>query len=243
LTTIRATSYGLAALVLIAVGLGVRQRFFSRVGPTLTQNADHHQTGPTVAIAPGRELSGAPSQGASNETSTAIAHRARADPAKLAMTADSQDKAGPLLGQSETSDSVAVVGRAFPVSAAVEDDCKRRRDYICDDVHEKLAKMALEPRDTRWAAEMEALIQQDVLSEEEPGRFRIRDIECRTSLCAAEVESTFGMNGTYGSYMGGMQIHHDALNAALHTNFNTFAYEIDSSGARVTVTVITFTKR
>jgi hypothetical protein len=90
---------------------------------------------------------------------------------------------------------------------------------------------------------MEALIQHDVLSDEGPGRFRIRHIECRTSLCAAEVESTFSMNGTYGSYMGGMQIHHDTLNAALHTNFNTFAYETDPSGARVTVTVITFTRR
>jgi hypothetical protein len=238
LTTIRATTYWLAALVLVAVGLGVRQGFFSRVSPTLTQNADHHRAGPTVANAPERELSGA-----SNDTSTAIVHRSTPDPAKLAMGTGSQDVAEAVHSHSETSDSAAVIGRAFPASAAVEDDCKRKRDYICDDVHEKLAKMATEPRDTTWAAEMEALIQQDVLSEEEPGRFRIRDIECRTSLCAAEVESTFSVNGTYGSYMGGMQIHHDALNAALHTNFNTFAYETDPSGARVTVTVITFTRR
>jgi hypothetical protein len=90
---------------------------------------------------------------------------------------------------------------------------------------------------------MEALIEHDILFEEQPGRFVIREIECRTSLCAAQVESTFGMNGIYGSYMGGTQVHHDDLNAALHTNFNTFASETDPAGARVTVTVITFTRR
>jgi hypothetical protein len=43
--------------------------------------------------------------------------------------------------------------------------------------------------------------------------------------------------------MGGMEIGHDALNAALHTNFNTLASETNALGARVVVTVITFSRR
>jgi hypothetical protein len=137
---------------------------------------------------------------------------------------------------------VSVVGRSFEISEAVETDCKIRNDYMCNDVQKKLAELSQEPRDPHWASTMEALIEHDILFDEDPGRFSIRNIECRTTLCAAEVESTASVNGKYGSYLGGKFGHHDDLNAALHTNYNTFARETGSTGARVAVTVITFTR-
>ena len=146
----------------------------------------------------------------------------------------------------ENSDRLdrTVVGRPFPVSTTIETDCKgKHEDSICADVHQHLAKLADEPRDPLWASKMEELIQSDIESTQ-PNSFRIRNIECRNTVCAAEVESTFSDTGVYGSYMGGMQPGHDALKAAPpKTNFNTFAYETDPGGARLTVTVITFTKR
>ena len=103
--------------------------------------------------------------------------------------------------------------------------------------------MSREPRDPRWASDMEALIEHDVLFEQQPPRFEIRTIECRSSLCAAEVDSNFTANGIYGPYPGGIAPGHDALDAALRTNFLTFASEHDSTGDRIVVTVITFTRR
>lgn len=145
-------------------------------------------------------------------------------------------------GSSDGPD-MSVIGRPFVVSTAIETDCKKKgEDSICADVHQHLAKLAQEPRDQLWAAKMEELIQNDVESTQS-NNFRILDIECRSTVCAAEVESTFSNTGIYGSYMGGMQPGHDALKASLQTNFNTFAYDTDPSGARVTVTVITFTRR
>jgi hypothetical protein len=49
--------------------------------------------------------------------------------------------------------------------------------------------MAQEPRNIACAHNTEALIQGEVLSEG-PGIYSIRNIECRSSICAVEVEST-----------------------------------------------------
>jgi len=237
------TTYWVAALALIAVAIGVRQGIFRIAAPTSKDKAGQYRANPAISITSGRELSGDPRLATSNESPLANVDQSATDSGKLAIGTEARDQGEPVSKNRETLDPAAVIGRAFPISAAVEADCKRKQDYICNDVQQKLSKMRQEPRDPVWAPEMEALIQHDVLLEEQPDRFRIRYIECRTSLCAAEVESTLSMSGTYGSYMGGMQVHHDALNAALHTNFNTFAYETDPSGARVTVTVITFSRR
>lgn len=91
--------------------------------------------------------------------------------------------------------SAVVIGRRFPMSASVEAGC-RRLGGLCDEDLQLLSKMAQEPRDAEWAKEMESNLRDHFVTAE-PGEFSIRAIECRTTLCAAEVESL------YGPYLGG----------------------------------------
>jgi hypothetical protein len=233
------TFYWLGAFTLAIVAIGLMRYIYTNGAPPSKIEVLQNLGAPPNSIMSGRELSGDPRYGKSNDVPLANVNSFD----KFATRTEPRDQAKLVPKNPSASDSAAVIGRAFPISKAILDDCKMKRDYICNDVQEKLSEMSLEPRDSRWASEMEALIEHDILFEELPGRFTIRDIECRTSLCAAQVESTFSSNGIYGSYMGGMQVHHDDLNAALHTNFNTFATETDLTGRRVTVTVITFTRR
>jgi hypothetical protein len=218
-------------LAIAIVGLGVWQA--NRVFRNTDSKVDNDVPTSRVSMTSGAALAGDPRSILSrNPSSLDNGYQSATQPAVTP-----QQKA-----QGIQESDFTVVGRAFQMAPAIEAACRTVTKPTCDDVREKLASLAQEPRDVTWATAMESLIQQDVLSGE-PGRFQIRDIECRTSLCAAEVESTWSDNGVSGSYMGGMQLGHDALRAALQTNLNTWGYETDSSGARVTVTVITFTRR
>jgi hypothetical protein len=126
-----------------------------------------------------------------------------------------------------------VIGRSFQVSNSVDSRCKHEPS-LCADVLRNLAKLASEPRDNRWAAEMEKLIQTNI-TEQEQKQYSIRNIECRMSVCAVEVASIFG------PYLIGRD---DQLHTSLRPGLATLgAYETDASGARVTVTVETFTRR
>jgi hypothetical protein len=95
-------------------------------------------------------------------------------------------------------------------------------------------KMAQEPRDNAWAADTESLIQDEVVSRK-PGTYSIRNIECRSSICAAEVASL--SNGYVGETYD-----------FLHTNDLVDAYsylgslETDDLGRPVSVTVVFFFK-
>lgn len=83
----------------------------------------------------------------------------------------------------------SVIGIPFPVSPSVEASCKLTGKIdLCERPHSELAKMTQEPRDEAWAAKTEALIQDEVMSER-PGVYTIRNIECRSSICAVEIES------------------------------------------------------
>jgi hypothetical protein len=128
----------------------------------------------------------------------------------------------------------SAIGIPFPISASVGDLCKRESN-MCGDVPERLAKMAQEPRDQAWATETEGRLQDNILSQGS-NKYSIRDIECRTSLCAVEVASA------YGPYVGlgyEDQVKFGLLNGQLTIG----AFEKDPAGARITVTVITFTRR
>lgn len=87
----------------------------------------------------------------------------------------------------------SLVGRAFPVSASVEAHCSEYPDIpeVCDELHELLARMSKEPRDPGWATSMEEKLRRLIMVE--PGRFTIRALQCRSSVCALEVASPFGM--------------------------------------------------
>jgi hypothetical protein len=83
----------------------------------------------------------------------------------------------------------SVIGVPFPVSPSVETSCKvTGKVDLCERPRKVLAKMIQEPRDEAWAAKTEALIQDEVVAEG-PGIYSIRNIECRSTTCAVEVES------------------------------------------------------
>ena len=60
--------------------------------------------------------------------------------------------------------------------------------HICKKFYADLAQMAKEPRDSAWANNMEEKLQAYI--EQEFKDASIRNIDCRTSLCAIEVETT-----------------------------------------------------
>lgn len=137
------------------------------------------------------------------------------------------------------ADPDAVIGRVFPVSQSVEANCKklsRGTSDGCLEVHETLAEFARQPRDSIWASETEARLR--VLIEANPDPYAIRRIECRTSLCVAEVASIFGMFHFIPA-VGGDKY----LDRNLHTDLGSFGFETDPSTATVTVTLMTFERR
>lgn len=123
-----------------------------------------------------------------------------------------------------------VVGRPFSLSPAMEAEC--RLDAGCAPVLRLLKQFSQQPRDPAWAAKMEAGLRDLVTSQ--PG-YAIRAIECRASLCAAEVASGMGMfnfitpTGPDGT---------DPALSSLHAFYSETAYEHDPAYA--TVTLMTF---
>ena len=126
-----------------------------------------------------------------------------------------------------------VMGRSFQISNSVESRCEHEPN-LCSDVLRNLAKLAQEPRDNIWAADMEKLIRANI-EEQGQNKYLIRNIECRTTVCAVELASIFG------PYLIGRD---DQLHSRLRPGIATLGvYEADASGARITVTVETFTRR
>lgn len=123
-----------------------------------------------------------------------------------------------------------VVGRPFPLSPSMNAEC--RADVGCAPALRLLKQLSKEPRDPIWASTMEAGLRDLVMSQ--PG-YSIRAIECRASLCAAEVASGLGMfnftaqTGPYGS---------DPSLSSLYAFYSETAYEHDPAYA--TVTLMTF---
>jgi hypothetical protein len=127
----------------------------------------------------------------------------------------------------------SVVGSAFPISASALSAC---RNHGCDEVREKLTEMANEPRDNAWATQMEIEIQNNILSQGQD-KYAIRDIECRSSICAIETASV------EGQYLG--PSYNDPLRSSLTGGelIPIWGYETDASGVRITVSVIVLMRR
>lgn len=81
---------------------------------------------------------------------------------------------------------VSVVGQPFQISVSVREGCKDDHSE-CPLVMASVAKMVAEPRDIAWADKMEEKIQAAV-DMQGPGKYIIRNLECRTSTCVLEVE-------------------------------------------------------
>jgi len=152
---------------------------------------------------------------------------------------ESSRPGGPSVLEGEGSDPNAVIGRAFPVSTSVEAMCKKissKGEDACADTHQVLAEFAQQPRDPTWASSMEGRLRDLVMSE--PG-YTIRTLECRTSLCVAEVASINGMFNFITPVGSDPALHRDLMPGVGETG-----YEIDpSSMARITVTLMPFERR
>jgi len=98
-----------------------------------------------------------------------------------------------------------------------------------------VAKMTEEPRDTDWAAKMEEKIQAAV-DMQGSGKYVIRNLECRTSICILEVETHVpgGFSGRYDK----------VITSSLRPNAMTISVrEYDSSGTPFHVELMDFERR
>jgi hypothetical protein len=127
----------------------------------------------------------------------------------------------------------AAIGRRFPVSPSIAEKCGKR-DEVCEEVYGILEEFAEQPRNPPWAAKIESVLRERVLTEE-PGKYVIRSIECRVSACAVEVESRFGL-----LFGGGYEF--ESKNGLL-SGPELFAYETSKDGERVTVTLMPYRRR
>ena len=96
-----------------------------------------------------------------------------------------------------------------------------------------LSKFAQEPRDPPWSSEVERRLR-DYLGTE-PGKYAIRNVECRTSLCAVEVASIYSQLSPTSSGT--------ALDSCVIPGGSEFGYERDVSSAKTIVTVMIFWRR
>ena len=127
----------------------------------------------------------------------------------------------------------AVVGQPFQISASLKEGCKS--DTVeCPLVMASVARMVNEPRDIDWAIKMEEKIQSAV-DKQRPGRYVIRNLECRTTTCILEVESH---DGSFVARYDG------AITSSLRPNGLTIGVsEYDSSGASYRLELMDFERR
>jgi hypothetical protein len=125
------------------------------------------------------------------------------------------------------------VGQPFTISASIEEGCKS--DTIeCPLVMASVGKMVKEPRDVQWATKMEATIQ-SAFDSQGSGKYAIRNVECRTSLCILEVEV---------HVLGPVVRYEDAIFSRLRPNAMTIGVnEYDASGASFLVELMDFERR
>ena len=127
----------------------------------------------------------------------------------------------------------SVKGRPFEISASVKEGCKS--DTIeCPLVMSSIEKMTGEPRDVAWADKMEAAIQ-SAFDSQGYGRYVIRDVECRSSLCVLEVEV---------HVLGAAPRYDNAILAGLRPHAMTVGVrEHDSAGVSYRVQLMDFERR
>lgn len=131
---------------------------------------------------------------------------------------------------------VGVVGRRFPISDSIRAACEGEKSYqqdFCDTAAALVAQTSNEPREEPWATHAEKAIRD--LVEQEPGKFAIRGLECRTSVCFVETASIFG--GLH------RRLYDFEKQSGLRAEYAVDSREIDESGAAVHVTLWPFVRR
>jgi hypothetical protein len=224
----RASRYWTAAIVLVVVAVAVQQERFKGAIPIASHEAGYNP----VARVPSSDLG--KSDGVKHESSS-MPHPSGADAASSPVAG--QTLVNPHANEGEHSRQVfgtdqSVIGTPFSVSASVTTRCTRDKG-ICRVVYKKLAEFAEEPRDNAWASEAEANIQNQIESLGSD-KYSIRNLECRTSICAVEVSSSSNQ------YLG--MAYYYMVKYSLSQDLGTTGYETDPLGARVDVTLMTFTR-
>jgi hypothetical protein len=129
-------------------------------------------------------------------------------------------------------------GRTFSASKSVKDACGSAepgafRWAACDRVNELLTDMTKEPRDEAWAAATERQLR--AYAEAEPGKFVIRGLECRQTICFIETASPSGGLPMPDYYF--------RKKFGLGKEYPVDAFETDENGVRLTITLFAFTRQ
>jgi hypothetical protein len=184
--------------------------------------------GPSVATRSVGRLAGNDSEtaGPSNPAANVdIASRAKAAPS----TESPERGAHQTASESGIDLATALVGRPFPVSNSVAAGCKADG---CPELDQALAKFADEPRDPVWASKIEEKLREFIATDPQ---YTVRNLECRSTLCFAEVTSILG------GFNDGIKSN-DSLHGLLYTDNRVFGYERDPSSGRITVTLVKFSE-
>jgi hypothetical protein len=224
----RASKYWAAAIVLVVLGVALQRGFYLKRANSIGNDGPGKDA---VARVSTRDLSR--SDGAKGE------------PISVSLPSGADKPSGPAgqsLANSDTNEGKgtrqafgtdrSVIGTPFSVSAAVTDRCRFDK-IVCPLIYKKLAEFANEPRDNAWAAQEEANIQNHIESQG-PDKYSIRNLECRTTICTVEVSSISDQ------YLG--MPYYYMVKYSLSQDLGTGAYETDALGARVGVSLMTFTR-
>jgi hypothetical protein len=86
--------------------------------------------------------------------------------------------------------------QAFRLGAAMREQCASAPAPapFCADLHDFLGKLAGEPRDARWAGDMEARLRKFLLVDGKPWA-ELRSLECRRTRCAMEFATSLATAG------------------------------------------------
>jgi hypothetical protein len=133
----------------------------------------------------------------------------------------------------EAPPAPSVAGQAFPLSGSVRKSCDNAADK-CAEAYSLLARFASEPREALWAANMERNLADYFATQ---GRdFSVRTLECRSSVCAAEVTCPKG-NEVRPFHYGA------PIDRMLQSGVGINAYERNESGEFVTVSFRLYSRR
>ncbi len=222
-------AFAISALVLIALTLGMRHWLFRET----TQVGRNEMSLRVAASRPTLLPSNSESKGG-HVPGGEVGIRATVPPVTGA------ESLAPSSNGVDASDSNAVIGRPFPVSVSVQEQCKASQSEksICDAVNLGLATMEQEPRDPAWAPMIEERLKESLAAD--PRGLSIRTIECRRSLCALEVATADR------SYIGPSYefiVDNKLFRGSWTVGDTMFGFEKDPSGATVYVIVSVLVRR
>jgi hypothetical protein len=169
----------IAGVVVLALAIGLRGQYIGR------HREFPRSPNPQDIVGPVSSPKTTPAQAVSaRKGSIGLAWAETSSPAESKVHIVSREK---------TMKGAALFDTEFQVSASVEANCRvgiaRGYGTACNRIRHDLSMMAQESRDPAWASDLEAKLQNYFERQNLEG-FSVRNIECRTSLCAIEVVAT-----------------------------------------------------